>query len=280
MLWPPSPHFLNEMSRPLITLSSDFGPGNIGCGAMEAVIYEICPEAHVVHFCHTIEPYNIKEGARHLEGVAKIPVGFHVCVVDPGVGGKRKSIALQTKRGDFLIGPDNGVLIPASQFLGGIVATFVLENEEFFKKPVSPIFHGRDVFSPVAAHLAAGVSPKELGPKIAEEKWIRAPYENALWEGDQIRCEVLHINENGSLFLNVLIEEFQKKLKYGDRLDMFKLERKIASVSYQQTFGEVALDQPLILNDDFGRVEVAVNQGNFAKTFGVSRNEKLVLKKA
>lgn len=264
--------------RPLITLSSDFGPGNIGTGAMEAVIYEICSEAHVVHFCHTIPGFDIQDGARTLEGVAKIPKGFHVCVVDPGVGMKRRGIIIETRRGDFLIGPDNGVLRPAAEFLGGVVAAFELSNEVYQRKPVSPIFHGRDVFAPAAAHLAAGVPPEKFGPKIDLKTLIPSPYGEAQWRGNQLECLVLHINENGSLFVNVRTEAFGKNLDFGDII-ILSLRNRSVEVPYQRTFGEVPKEDPVILNDDFGRVEIAINQGNFAFTFECKRGDKILLRR-
>lgn len=264
------------MNFKLVTLSSDFGPGNIGCGAMEAAVFEICPEARVIHLCHTIEPFNIKEGARTLEGVAKLPVGIHVGVVDPGVGTKRKGIAIQTGRGDFLIGPDNGLLRPSAEFLGGIVKVFELANEKYHRKPVSPIFHGRDVFAPASAYLAKGISPDELGPKIDPKKLEPAPYPEAKWDGGKIECEVIHINENGSLFLNVRAEEMEKVVKLGETIKLPYGARHLVAI-YAKTFGDVPVGKPLILNDDFGRVEVAINQGNFALTFNVKRGDTLTL---
>lgn len=268
------------MSFKLATLSSDFGPGNIGCGAMEAVVYEICPEARVVHLCHTVEPFNIKEGARILEGVAKLPVGFHVCVVDPGVGTPRKGIAIQTKRGDFLIGPDNGVLRPAAEFLGGIVVVYELRNEHYHRKPVSPIFHGRDIFSPAAAYLAKGIDPKELGPRVDLKNLVGAPYPEARWNGDTLECEVIHINENGSLFLNLRAEEMAKGAKAGDKIELaVSYSARHPVVLYAETFGDVPVGEAVILNDDFGRVEAACNQDNFALKFGIKRGDKLILRR-
>ena len=264
---------MSEIKKHLITLSSDFG-------AMEAIIFEICPEAKVVHLCHTIRGFDIKEGARMLEGVAKLPIGFHVGVVDPGVGTKRKGIAIQTKRGDFLIGPDNGLLRPAAEFLGGIIKAWELSNDQFHRKPVSPIFHGRDIFAPVAAYLAKGISPDELGPKINSDGLIAAPYHEALWNGDQIEAEVIHINGNGSVFLNIKAEEFTKRAKQGDKI-AFHLPpgTRYHTVNFQRTFGEVAKGEPVILKDDFGRIELAINQDNFALTFDIKRGQKLILKK-
>ncbi|MBI3619516.1 SAM-dependent chlorinase/fluorinase, partial [Candidatus Peregrinibacteria bacterium] len=98
------------MPRPFLSLSTDFGPGNKGIGVMKAVILGICPEAQIIDLVHEIEGYNITEGAKLFEATAYLPVGCHVCVVDPGVGTSRRGLIIQTGRGDFLIGPDNGVL--------------------------------------------------------------------------------------------------------------------------------------------------------------------------
>ncbi|MBI4125819.1 MAG: SAM-dependent chlorinase/fluorinase [Deltaproteobacteria bacterium] len=268
------------MITKLITLSSDFGPGNIGCGAMEAVIYEICPESKVVHLCHAIEPFNVKEGAKMLEGVAKLPVGFHVGVVDPGVGTLRKGIAIQTKRGDFLIGPDSGLLRPASEFLGGISAAYELANERYRRNPVSPIFHGRDIFAPAAAYLAKGIKPEDLGPKLNPDQLAPAPYPEARWAGDQIECQVIHINENGSLFLNLHAEELSKQAQEGHTIDLKVTPgARHLVLSFCRTFGEVAAGEALILKDDFGRVEVAINQGDFASKFHIRRGDRLTLRR-
>lgn len=263
---------------PLITLSSDFGPGNIGCGAMEAVVYEIAPQARVVHLCHSIRGFDVKEGARMLEGVAKLPQGFHVCVVDPGVGTERKGIAIQTKRGDVLIGPDNGLLRPAAEFLGGIVQTVELTNPEYYHHPVSPIFHGRDIFAPVAAHLANAVPLENFGPTLESKILIPSPYPEAVWAGAKTNCKVIHINERGSLFLNIRSDELSQKLNFGNGVEIY-FGMKQLDVAYQPSFGMVDVGDPLLLPDDFGRVELAINQGNFAFTFGVKRGDVMTLRR-
>lgn len=266
------------MRKPLITLSSDFGPGNVGCGAMEAVAASICSEATIVHLCHNITPYDIREGARILECVARTPVGFHVCVVDPGVGTDRRGIVVQTGRGDFLVGPDNGLLLPAATRLEGVKGIWILENETYQNHPVSPIFHGRDVFSPAAAFLANGIDPSELGPSLAHEMLAPPPYKEAFFEGNELCCEVIHINGNGSLFLNLLADTFHQFSRWGETV-FAKIHGKKVALKHQRTFGEVTAGAALILDDDFGRVEVAVNCGNFAKEFSVERGTLLSLTK-
>ncbi|MDO8527591.1 MAG: SAM-dependent chlorinase/fluorinase [Deltaproteobacteria bacterium] len=261
----------------LITLSSDFGSGNIGCGAMEAAIHEIAPKAKVIHLCHSIPAFDIQEGARMLEGTAHLEKGIHVGVVDPGVGTSRRGIVIETKRGDFLIGPDNGLLRPAAEFLGGIKKVFELSNDQYQRNPVSPVFHGRDIFAPAAAYLAKGVDPKKFGASVDPKTLVPAPYPEAYWVGDELKCKVIHINEKGSLFLNVRAEEFKKGVKLGDPIEI-SLGKK-PTIYYELTFGEVPEGRPLILDDDFGRVQLSVNRGNFAFTFKVKRGESLTLRR-
>ena len=141
----------------IITLTSDFGAQSQGVGIMEGVALEINPDAHVIHLMHGLPGFDISYAARTIETINYLPIGYHVCVVDPGVGTKRKPIIIQTGRGDFLVGPDNGVLLPGTRFLGGIRKIVEITNEKYMRKPVSPIFHGRDIFTPAAAYLSKGV---------------------------------------------------------------------------------------------------------------------------
>ena len=142
------------MKNQFITLTSDFGVQSQGAAIMEAVAFEINPDAKVIHLMHGLPDFNLFYAARTMETVNCIPTGCHVCVVDPGVGTKRKPIIIETIRGDFLIGPDNGVLIPATRFLGGIKNAVEITNRKYMRHPISPVFHGRDIFTPAAAYLS------------------------------------------------------------------------------------------------------------------------------
>jgi S-adenosylmethionine hydrolase len=205
--------------------------------------------------------------------------GEHVCVVDPGVGTERHGLIIETGRGDHLIGPDNGVLIPATRFLGGITRVHRISNPTLMRQPVSMIFHGRDVFAPAAAHLAAGISIEEFGPAIQVADLVPAAYEEAYAEDDTIEARVISINGYGSIFLNIRAEEMHKVCKAGESVTLI-LEEKTITLPYRQTFGDVPEGQPLILDDDFGRVEVAVNLGSFAEMFGTAIGNHVELRKA
>ncbi len=257
------------MKRPIISLTSDFGVQSPGIGNMEGVIAGIAPDAHVIHLMHGIPDFDIRIGARVIETAQYLPIGFHVCVVDPGVGSQRKAIIIKVKRGDFLIGPDNGVLIPSIDFLGGFEKCVQITNPKLMIQPVSPIFHGRHIFAPAATHLANGVSIDEFGPQINFDQLVKGPYQNATAKNNKIFAEVININKFGSLNLNILHktwDEFNVKLGQKIMLTFGKQEIRMAHV---ETFSQVGVGQSLILKDDYGRVEVAINLGDFAKKFKI-----------
>jgi S-adenosyl-L-methionine hydrolase (adenosine-forming) len=265
------------MKRQIITLTSDFGVQSQGVGIMESVALEINPDAHVIHLMHGLPDFNIFYAARTLETLKDVQIGCHVCVVDPGVGTARKAIIIKTVRGDYLIGPDNGVLIPATRFLGGIKKAVEITNEKYMRHPVSPLFHGRDIFTPAAAYLSKGVRIEEFGREINEADLVKAPYEEARVQGDKIYAKIISINKFGSAHLNITYQEWDRfGLKFNDRVDIFCEDMQI-DIPFAVTFGDVYEGQPLILKDDYGRVEIAVNQGSFAKNYSVKIGDNLTI---
>ncbi|MBI2082906.1 MAG: SAM-dependent chlorinase/fluorinase [Deltaproteobacteria bacterium] len=266
--------------KPLITLSSDFEKQSYGCGAMEGVIYEVNPDAHLIHHMHGIEGFNLFQAARTMETLVTMPVGFHVCVVDPGVGTKRRGIAIQTVRGDYLIGPDNGILRPGAEALGGIVKAHELQNPKYQRQPVSPIFHGRDVFAMAAGYLSKGVSLEEFGPSIPVTDLIPSPYLNAEILGSSIPAIVIHKNALGNIFFNILQktwDEFGVPLRGSVTLSK---GTKTIRLTHVRTFGEVSKNHFCIMKDDYTRIEAAVTEGNFLKKFPVKLGEKVIFKKS
>ena len=267
------------MNRPFITLTSDFGVQSQGIGIMEGVALEINPEAHVIHLMHGLPDFDLFYAARTLETLRDLQPGYHVCVVDPGVGTKRKAIIIETGRGDFLIGPDNGVLIPGTRILGRIKKVVEITNEKYMKKPISPVFHGRSIFTPAAAYLSKGVKIEEFGREINEKDLVKAPYEEATIEKDKIHAKIISINKFGSFHLNIMHEAWDKfNVKINDNLNLF-FEDEELEVSFVKTFGDVRKGEPLIMKDDYGRVEVALNQGSFAKEYKVKIGDNVVIEK-
>lgn len=265
--------------KSLITLTSDFAVQSQGVGIMEAVALEINPDAHVLHLMHGLPDFNLFYAARTMETISYVPVGFHVCVVDPGVGTKRKPIAIKTGRGDYLIGPDNGVLIPATRFLGGIKKIVEITNGKYMRKPVSPVFHGRDIFTPAAAYLSKGAKMEDLGNELNPKNLAKAPYEEAKIKNDEIRAKIISINKFGSLHLNIMNSVWDNfNVKSGSFVNI-KLDKKIVKIPFFTTFGEVEKNKPLIFKDDYGRVEIALNQGSFVKKYNCKIGDEIVIKK-
>ena len=267
------------MKKPLITFTSDFGVQSQGVGIMEAVAWEINPDAHIIHLMHGLPSFSLFYAARTMETASYLPIGYHVCVVDPGVGTERKSLIIKTWRGDYLIGPDNGVLIPATRFLGGIKKVVKITNERYMRKPISPVFHGRDIFTPAAAYLSKGVGIGDFGKEIKPKDLAKAPYEEAKVIGNMIEAQIISLNKFGSLHLNIMQDEWDNlNLKKFNFLNL-KFKNKSMKMPFAETFGDVKKGNPLILKDDYGRIEVALNQDSFAKKYKVRIGDNVIVKK-
>jgi len=267
------------MKRPIITLTSDFGVQSQGVGIMEAVALDINPEAQVIHLMHGLPDFDLFCAARTMETLNYIPVGCHVCVVDPGVGTNRKPIIIKVGRGDYLIGPDNGVLISATRFLGGIKQAVEITNEKYMRKPVSAVFHGRDIFTPAAAYLSKGVKMEEFGKELNPESLAKSPYDEAIPNNDKMRAKVISINKFGSLHLNITHaawDEFGVKLR--DSVTLY-FKNDTLDTPFVTTFGDVEKGEDLIMKDDYGRIEVALNQDSFAEKYDVKIGDDFVVEK-
>ena len=191
---------------PIVTLTTDFGLSDHYVGTMKGVVLGICPKAQLVDISHQVAPYAIAEGAYTVaQAYPYFPKGaVHVVVVDPGVGSARRPILVEAA-GHYFIGPDNGVF--GMIFASARHKVRVLANRRYFLPAVSGTFHGRDVFAPAAAHLAAGVPPAKFGPRV--EDYVRAGFESpsqtssGKWEG-----QLLAVDRFGNLITNFRVAEF------------------------------------------------------------------------
>jgi S-adenosylmethionine hydrolase len=264
-----------------ITLTTDFGKQSHGVGMMEAVIAEIAPEARVIHYAHGIEDYDTMSAARVLETVRFIGPAIHVCVCDPGVGTSRRPLAILTHRGDIVIGPDNGVLIPAVVVLGGAVEVREISNPAIMRHPISSVFHGRDVFCPAAAHLANGLSFELVGEPIDTAALTPAPYTDAEHVDGGWMARVIHIDKFGNVHLNISQHEWRSYAPpNGCIVDVVIPGGRRVTVEHRPTFGDVMPDTPVILSDDDGRPALAVNRGSFTATYGVELGDDVVVEYA
>ncbi len=274
-------------SRPFVSLLSDFGLRDPSAGIMRAVVAGICPAANIVDIAHEVDKFAIRDGALLLwSAVPYLPIGAHVAVVDPGVGTARKGIAIQTLRGDYLVGPDNGLLMPAAARLGGITRAHLLEDPRYSLPEISSSFHGRDVFAPAAAHLADGVAIDQLGRavdprRLAELEWPRP----AILPG-RLASQAIYLDTFGNVKLSALVEDLASALpglQLGERL-VVRIGAGAAlreiGMPWVRTFGEVPTGTPLLTTDSYGRVSLALHQGSAADTFGVTLDEAVEVGRA
>ena len=262
----------------MITLTSDFGVQSQGVGLMEGVILSICQNANVIHLMHGLPSFGLIATARTLESVQYLNGGAHVCVCDPGVGSKRKAIIIETERSDYLIGPDNGILIPAANILGGIKRVHELSNENYMRKPVSPIFHGRDIFAPAAADISNGVSIDDFGDGINLSSLQPSVYDEAFVDGNKLICKIIQINKFGSIHLNVS-HLFWDSLNLADKEELrINIENHDdLNICTGITFSDVDELSYIILKDDYGRIEIAKNRGSFIGDYSVNIGSVVII---
>lgn len=261
----------------LVTLTSDFGWENEGPGVMAATVLGVCPNASVVHLTHGVTPYSILEGARQMECVTTIPKGVHVCVVDPGVGSERRCVVLDVPSIGYLVGPDNGVLIPAAQRAGGIREARAIENRSLIRYPTSTTFHGRDVFSSVAGHLARGVPFEEVGGCLDAATLVSAPYADAIFERGRTRATVIHINRYGNCILNISEEEIYNESLKARSYRLITSECEPSDIHAAACFSYVPVGDALLYPDSYGRVGLALNQGNASHKFQLELGDEFEL---
>ncbi|HET9085883.1 MAG TPA: SAM-dependent chlorinase/fluorinase [Candidatus Limnocylindrales bacterium] len=263
------------MAGPLISFLTDFGPESAPA-VCRGVMWGIAPDARILDLSHTVRKYAIRDGAFLLSRMVRyLPVGVHVAVVDPGVGTRRRPIALRTRRGDALVGPDNGLLIPAAHVLGGITAAHEITNADLFLTKVSPTFHGRDIFSPVGAHLANGMAIGEVGPEIDQASLVGLTFPEPRVHGRVLETAVLMIDSFGNARLAGQPADLARAA--GGELTPGQPFRVAggaivggAEVTWHTTFGEVAAGQPLLFEDaDYGGLGISVNQASAAERFGL-----------
>lgn len=257
-----------------ISLLTDFGLEQEYVGVLKAVMLSVCPGADIVDVCHTTSAFDIEEGAFMLKNfVGYSPVGVHVVVVDPGVGTERRGIAVETERGDFLVGPDNGILIEAIDVLK-FKRAVALENGKYQLHPLSSSFHGRDVFAPAAGYLLKGISLSELGSAVTYDDLavvrIPCPEESET----EIRGMVLRIDRFGNLQTNIPGRMIPPKKRIT-----VEIGGEILGIPHVKTFGDVHPGKLLLYEDADCMAALSQNQGNAAKFLDVEKKARIVLTK-
>jgi len=250
------------MTTPIVTLTTDFGLSDHFVGVMKGVILGICPRAQVVDISHGVKPFEISEGAYLVAQAYRYfpKKTVHVAVVDPGVGTSRRPILVEAA-GQYFVAPDNGVLsLVYSQEKSKVR---LIADEQYFLKPVSRTFHGRDVFSPVAAHLAAGVPPSKMGKPI--EDYLRPTFEKPQRAGKRTWVgRILKIDRFGNIVTNFHVNEFPGLDGKDFSLSIGPVQIGVLAHHY----AECGPGELFLICGSTGYLEVSVSQGSAAKTIG------------
>jgi len=255
---------------PTIVFMTDFGTANDAVAICKSVMLNIAPDARIMDITHQVTPYQIEEGARFLAAVSPYyPAGtVFVTVVDPGVGTSRKAIIVKSKKGQYFVLPDNGLITPVIDRDGLDSAREITNPNWTIQAPISSTFHGRDIFSPAGAHLAAGWDFNLVGPVVPQ--LVRLTPKTSTTTEKGIAGDIIALDDPfGSLVTDIPGEEF-KKLGYnlGDKFRI-EINKKSVILPYVKTFMDVPVGDLLLFIDSRDRVSIAINQGNYSKKFGV-----------
>lgn len=256
--------------KPTIVFMTDFGTANDAVALCKAVIFNIAPEARVMDITHQVTPFQIEEASRFLYGVTPYyPAGtVFLVVVDPGVGTSRKAVIVKSKKGQFFVLPDNGIISAVIDRDGLEGANEITNQNWMIQAAVSSTFHGRDIFSPAAAHLAEGWDYTIAGPKVPQ--LVSLTPKIASEDDRGVTGDIIGLDDPfGSLISDITREQFEK-LGYvqGDKITL-QLNKKPVTLPFEKTFMNVPVGDILLYVDSRGRVALAVNQGNYSKKFNV-----------
>jgi S-adenosyl-L-methionine hydrolase (adenosine-forming) len=268
---------------PTIVFMTDFGVVDDSVALCRGVMYSIMPDVRIVDLTHEVTPFSIRDGARFLYGTTPYypAATVFVVVIDPGVGSTRKAIVARSKRGQFFVLPDNGLLTLVEQ-RDGIEAVREITNPDWMiGSKLSSTFHGRDIFSPVGAHLARGDDWTTVGAEMAVKDMVRLPMKAATIDDRGLNASVIATDGPfGNLVTNVDAEDFLK-LGYERGQDVpVTVGRREMKIKFVRTFSDVPMGQPLLYIDSRGHLALAVNQNNFAAMYGVKPPVALVIPKA
>jgi S-adenosyl-L-methionine hydrolase (adenosine-forming) len=262
-----------------ITFLSDYGLEHHFVGVCHGVMARVAPGVRVLDVSHAVAAQDVRQGAVVLaQAVPYLPRAVHLAVVDPGVGTGRGMVAVEAGR-QVLVGPDNGLLVWAAEALGGVDRVHALQNPAFRLEPVSRTFHGRDVFAPAAAHLAAGVDPAELGPELDPGGLVRLERPAVRAGAGGVAGSVVVVDHFGNLALDLRVADLEKAgVAMGDPVEM-RAGGRAHRVMVGETFASVAAGELVLHEDSFGSLAVAVNRGRAADRLGVGAGDPVEVAK-
>jgi S-adenosyl-L-methionine hydrolase (adenosine-forming) len=270
------------MDPPVITFLSDYGLYDDFAGVCHGVIAKICPQARVIDITHGVPRHDIRGGAVVLRGALPyMPAGVHLAVVDPDVGAQRRAVALRLADDRVLVGPDNGLLLPAAERFGGVIEAVDIAHSGFRLEPVSATFHGRDIFAPVAARLASGAPLAEAGQPYDPAELVVLELPQPRREEGAIVAHAVYIDRFGNVQLDVGHEHLADwGLRLGRDVQLETGPGASYTAHYVRTFADVAADEVIVYEDAYRTLAVAVNHGSAARRLGLAVDGELRIRPA
>ncbi len=261
------------MPSPLLTLTTDYGTSDQLVGTLKGVILKIQPDAQIVDINHSVVPFDVLDGALCIGAAYRYfpSKTVHVVVVDPGVGTARRPI-LVSANNQYFIAPDNGVLSLIYEREDAVVVRHIT-SEHYFQRPVSPTFHGRDIFAPVAAWLAKNWQTEAFGEVIADFTRFTLPRPKA--QEGVLRGAVLRVDNFGNLMTNFTLEDLPEAMRQPGRAKFTVTGKPVNH--FVETFAQGPAGEPVALVGSTGFIEIAINKGNAARALGAGRGVEVVL---
>ncbi|HEY1594338.1 MAG TPA: SAM-dependent chlorinase/fluorinase [Thermoleophilaceae bacterium] len=260
----------------ILTLLTDYGRDDDFVGVCHAVIAGIAPDARIVDITHGVPRHDVRAGALVLRNTLPyVSPGVHVAIVDPQVGTERRAVALRTEDGRIFVGPDNGLLSLAFEKAGGVLEAVDVTRSPHRLEPVSATFHGRDVFCPVAAHLASGDELAEAGEPLDPDELVTIALPKPRTDGDALVAHVLSIDRFGNAALNVSHESLAGTgIVLGGQVEIRSGTEHFHAV-VAQTFADVREGDILVYEDAYRALSVAINRGDAAATLQLAADTEV-----
>lgn len=261
-----------------ITFLSDYGHEDVFVGVCKGVMARIAPHARVIDVCHLVAAQDVEAGAHALTAAMPfLPVGVHLAMVDPQQATAARGVAIRTTDGSTFVGPDNGLLSQAVAVRGGAESAAQIANPELWLEQVHATFRGRDVFAPVAAHLAAGRSLDDVGPAVALDELVSFEPRIADVDDDHVHAEIRAVDHFGNVSLNVARADLEAAgIHLGDTVEL-RCNGRTLSVPFTLSFGEVPRGRLSLCEDSFRSIQLAVNAGKASQELRVSRGDPIVI---
>lgn len=266
---------MTEVYQDIIALLTDFGPrGSHYVASMKAVILKINPNVNIIDISHDVSSFSLIEASYLLKSTYKFfpELSVFIIVVDPGVGSSRNILVMRTKENYYFIGPDNGIFFNLFS-KEEIEDCILINNDNYFNKPVSPTFHGRDIMAPVGAHIVNGVPLSNFGPQFDLKNLVEYPIKlEILEENKLINCTIQYLDSFGNFTTNIpiqndIIDRTSLKIKEGDKLKII-IKNQEYEGKYTSHFGNAPFNSLLFLKGSSGYLEISINQGNAAERMG------------